>query len=311
MGLVQDQHKSCLEIQGDYNETLKVLNTQRHSRILCDVNLMVDGEEFPAHKGVLAANSNFFLAMFTTEMMEKDKARASVNSVSAGVMENLLEFMYTGQIQIRLDNVFELLEASNFLFVEKVKKACCQFLEGIVDMENCFKILSIADTFSCDDLSRTVTQYINRKFTELAKTEAFMKLGKEDLIKFLSSDDIEIENEEQLLEIIMIWINYDLEHRKGCMSELLRLIRLPFIRSSHIQVKIDQLNRHAWPASTEIRPRNHKNRKMTARKSYSSVEVLAVTGGCDGSAILNSGCCYIPAVSKWAPLSNMKVPRWR
>ena len=311
MDLVQDQHKLSLEIQGDDNETLKVLNTQRHSRILCDVNLMVDGEEFPAHKGVLAANSNFFLAMFTAEMLEKDKTTAKVTSVSAAAMESLLEFMYTGQIQIHFENVFELLEASNFLFVERVKKACCQFLESIVDMENCFTIHSIADAFSCDGLSDAITQYINQRFTELAKSEKFLKLGKDDIIKFLSSDDIQIENEENLLEIMVNWINYDLEPRKGCISELLNIIRLPFIHPSNIQVKLDQLNEPYRLESKEIRSWNQNTWNITARKSYSSVEVIVVTGGCDSAAILDSVCCFIPAVNKWTQLSNMQVPRWR
>ena len=311
MGLLRDQHKLCLEIQGDHNQTLKLLNAQRHSRILCDVNLMVDGEEFPAHKGVLAANSNFFLAMFTTEMQEKDKTRVSVNNVSAGAMESILQFVYTGQIRIHFENVVELLEASNYLFVEKAKKACCQFLESTVDMENCFTVLSIADAFSCDGLSQVVTQYINQKFAELSKTEVFMKLGKEDLIKFLSSDDIQIESEEQILEIMVNWISYDLEIRKGFINDLLRFIRLPFIRLSHIQVKLNQLKEHVWPAIKEIRPLNQQAWKVSARKSYSSVEVIVVTGGCDSSAILDTVCCFIPAVSKWTPLSNMKVPRWR
>ena len=312
MGLVQDQHKLCLNLPAGHNDTLKLLNTQRHSRILCDVNLIVDGEEFPAHKGVLAANSSFFLALFTTEMLEKDKTTACVNGVSATAMESLLEFMYTGQIQIHFENVFELLEASSFLFVEKVKKACCQFLESIANLENCFTILSIADTFSCDSLSQAVTKYINRKFTELAKTDAFMKLDKEDVVKFFSSDDIQIENEEQIFEIMMDWINYDLERRERYMNELFRLLRLPFIRSSCVQDKFNLPKELSWPASKEIWPHNQQtSRTVTARKSYSSVEVIAVTGGCDGSAILNNVCCFIPAVNKWSELSNMKVPRWR
>ncbi|KAL9964182.1 hypothetical protein ACROYT_G027777 [Oculina patagonica] len=308
---------SCLEIHCDVNETLKELNTQRHSGVLCDVNLNVDGEEFSAHKGVLAANSSFFLAMFTTEMLEKDKARASLKSVSAEAMESLLEFMYTGQIQIHVENVFELLEASSFLFVEKVRKACCQLLESVVDMGNCFTILSIADTFSCNGLSQTVTQYINREFTELAKTETFLKLSKGDIMKFLSSEDIQIENEEQLLDIAIDWINYDLEVRKDSFTELLKLIRLPPFPLPYIQGKLNQkelsesrMVSKLGQATKEVLWAQQTD-KVTSRKSCSVIKVLVVAGGCDNSAILNSVCCFIPAVGKWTNLSHMKLPRWR
>lgn len=317
MGLVKtDETSACLQIQGDDNITLKVLNTQRHSGILCDVNLTVDGQKFPAHKAVLAANSRFFLAMFTTEMLEKDKTSASVSAISASAMESLLDFMYTGQIQIHIENVFELLEASNYLFVEKVKKACCQFLQSILDMENCFTILSIADAFSCDGLSQTVTQYVNREFSELSKTESFLKLAKEDIIKFLSSDDISIENEEQLIEILIDWIKYDLEVRKDCFVQLLKLVRLPFVSLSYIQGKLaeKELNHLTIPRltpATKEAPWAQEAGTFTARKSYSSVEVIVVAGGCDHSAIFNSVCCFVPVAGKWAELSHMNLPRWR
>lgn len=39
-----------------------------------------------------------------------------------------------------------------------------------------------------------MTQFLNRKLTEFAKTETFLKLAKEDNVSFLSSDEIQIEN---------------------------------------------------------------------------------------------------------------------
>jgi len=232
--------------------------------------------------------------------------------ISAAAMESVLEFMYTGQVQVNRDNVFELLEASSFLFVEKVKKACCQFLESIVDKENCFAILSIAHAFSCNGLIQTVNQFVNRQFNELAKTESFLKLPKEEIIKFLSSDDIQIENEEQLLEIIIDWVNYDLEMRKGWFTQLLKLIRL-----SHIQEILDQKElTEFWMASKSRQTDKGVLWKQQAgnfasRKSCSTVDVIVMAGGCDNSAILNSVCCYIPAVDDWADLSQMQLPRWR
>ncbi|XP_068739435.1 uncharacterized protein [Montipora capricornis] len=303
-GLVKDQRKSSLQFEEEEHDTLKHLNTQRHSRILCDVVLMVDDEEFPAHKGVLAANSNFFLAMFTTDMLEKGKMKTCINCVSAEAMGSLLEFMYTGRIHINLDNVLELLEASNFLSIVKVKKACCQFLENIVDLENCLAIRSIADVFCCDGLSRVVTKYIHQKFLDVSKTEAFMKSGEGDVMNFLSSDDIKIDSEEQVLEILLDWINYDPERRKCYKDELLKLVRLQFIPASRLQ----DLKQVSWPLTTT---ETKQTWKSTARKYYSNVEVIAVTGGCDGSTFLSTVYCFIPAEKKWMQLPDMQVPRWR
>ena len=40
---------------------------------LFDVILSVGGKEFHGHKSLLAASSDYFRAMFTTELAEKDK----------------------------------------------------------------------------------------------------------------------------------------------------------------------------------------------------------------------------------------------
>ena len=309
----KEDNSACLKIQGHASNSLTVLNTQRLSGKVCDVKLIVDDKEFSAHRGILAANSSFFLAMFTAEMLEKDKTRVTLTGVDKAAMESILEFMYSGQIQIHLGNVFELLQACNFLLVDEIKKECCQFLERTVDLENCFTIRTIADTFSCDGLTQTVTHYINRKFTELAKTETFLKLAKEDVVKFLSSDDIQIENEEQLLEIIKDWINYDPEVRKDYYTELLKFIRLPLISLPANEGNLDQeeLNQlTVFPRAKEVSWAGQDG-KIIARKSCRSVEVIVVAGGCDNSAILDSVCCFIPAAGKWMDLSRMKIPRWR
>ena len=310
-----DQNTFHLELQADHNEeTLAILNTHRRSKLLCDVILVVDDEEFPAHRGVLAANSQFFLALFTTEMLEKDKGRTKLSNVGVEELGSILEFMYTGQIQINSDNVFQLLEASNFLLVVKVREACCQFLESMLDVENCLAILSIADMFSCDPLGFAARKFIHCQFVAVSKTESFMKLHEEVFKELISSDDIQIEEEEQVLGILIDWIKFDLEERQFSLNRLLPYIRLPFyqppLRES--QFRLEDLNRgECFTHGTTRKKPSCQQTVINARKSYRTVKVILVAGGCDHSAILNTTSCFIPSVKKWAALSDMTIPRWR
>lgn len=48
---------------------LTTMNTLRKTDTLCDVTLKVAGQEFAAHRIVLAACSDYFCAMFTNEVL--------------------------------------------------------------------------------------------------------------------------------------------------------------------------------------------------------------------------------------------------
>jgi kelch-like protein 12 len=47
---------------------LNSMNSLRKSNTLCDVTLRVEQKDFPAHRIVLAACSDYFCAMFTSEV---------------------------------------------------------------------------------------------------------------------------------------------------------------------------------------------------------------------------------------------------
>lgn len=49
---------------------LNAMNSLRKSNTLCDITLRVESTDFPAHRIVLAACSDYFCAMFTSEVTE-------------------------------------------------------------------------------------------------------------------------------------------------------------------------------------------------------------------------------------------------
>lgn len=49
---------------------LNAMNSLRKSNTLCDITLRVESTDFPAHRIVLAACSDYFCAMFTSEVPE-------------------------------------------------------------------------------------------------------------------------------------------------------------------------------------------------------------------------------------------------
>ncbi len=52
---------------------LNAMNSLRKSNTLCDITLRVENTDFPAHRIVLAACSDYFCAMFTSEVLNANK----------------------------------------------------------------------------------------------------------------------------------------------------------------------------------------------------------------------------------------------
>lgn len=81
--------------------------------LLSDVSLLADGQEYKAHKAILAARSPVFGAMFEHEMEERKNGRVEIPDVDSDVFREMLQFIYTGKTN-KLDQMAaELLAAAD------------------------------------------------------------------------------------------------------------------------------------------------------------------------------------------------------
>ncbi|GAA6090314.1 kelch-like protein 12 isoform X1 [Tachysurus ichikawai] len=90
---------------------LNAMNALRKSNTLCDITLRVENTDFPAHRIVLAACSDYFCAMFTSEMAENGRSFVDIQGIAASTMEILLDFVYTETVLVTVENVQFLLPA--------------------------------------------------------------------------------------------------------------------------------------------------------------------------------------------------------
>ena len=109
----------------------------RQKRELCDIALCVDQHEFLAHKVVLAGCSPYLRAMFTNGMLETEKNKVVIHGIEPVAMELLLDFMYTGSIEMTVDNVQYVLQGASMLNISSLRTICCQFLHLHMDAANC------------------------------------------------------------------------------------------------------------------------------------------------------------------------------
>lgn len=214
---------------------LNKLHLLRKRGLMCDATLTAGGKDFPVHRIILSASSSYFQVMFTSGMAESFLDHVEIHGINADIFSTILDFIYTGQVEVKEGNVQQLLPASKMLQVEDIEVICCDFLRHELDSSNCVGIYMFSDAHSCSPLSKSALDFIHRNFVEVSKQEEFQQLNKSALLQLLESEELKIEAEEQVFEAAMRWVLHDLSRGREALGQILERIRLPLISPKFLE----------------------------------------------------------------------------
>uniref|UniRef100_A0AAY4BF44 BTB domain-containing protein n=1 Tax=Denticeps clupeoides TaxID=299321 RepID=A0AAY4BF44_9TELE len=130
--------------------------------LLPDCSLVVGGQEFQAHKAILAARCPVFRAMFTHDMKERQTNRVEIQGVEPEVLRELVTFIYSGKAPNIQDMAADLLVAADMYLLDRLKRMCEEVLCRSLTVENAAEILIIADLHLTPELKEEAITFINR-----------------------------------------------------------------------------------------------------------------------------------------------------
>lgn len=105
---------------------LRKADQMRQAGTLCDVVIVVDSQEFHAHRTVLACTSKMFEILF-----HRYSQRYTLDFLSPKTFQQILEYAYTGSLQARIEDLDDLLYAAEILEIEYLEEQCLKILENI------------------------------------------------------------------------------------------------------------------------------------------------------------------------------------
>lgn len=298
---------------------LRSLNELRQACILCDVLIRVDKTlEFPAHRCVLAAGSVYFQALFSDDFRERKSGVVELEGIYG--IEKVLEFLYTGKVEINESNAQDLVMAADYLNIPALKLHAAVALEKFINISNCLSLQRFSTKFDCALLKESCTFFTNQNYSMVTKSEAFKELSFEALIRLLKSDELNVHNEIEVLCSALSWIRYDLQSREKLLLEVLKHVRFPLIRKDYLIniVKSDVLLRsNAVEVNVLLKTikqtssASEKFRELHVPRTGPLETVVALTGGRSVSKYgsNNSVLAYIPLRDSWVTLSNLHIPR--
>ena len=218
-----EQEPFCVEL-------MKRLNIQRKRDYLCDITLVTNDDiELKAHRNVLSAVSPFFCKLLESDMKENREGIIRFEEISGCVMEDVLEFIYTGTVEVTQENAKELIAAGNYLMIPSLKTVSGRFLEAEMTESNCISTFYFAEKYDCVELIRDSREFIHENFAFVGEMDEFLSLEAKEVAVWISSDEIAVEAEADVFEIILKWVEHSKSERKAAFEELFRHVRLNFL----------------------------------------------------------------------------------
>ena len=288
-------------------ELMKRLNMQRRQDYLCDITLVAkEGKEFKAHRNVLSAVSPFFAKLFQSEMKEKEEGIIRFEEISASILEDVLEFIYTGHVMIFNErNAKDLIVAADFLLLICLKTFAGRFLEQRLSNSNCISTFYFAEKYQCEELVAKTRKFVHENFASVAELDEFLELEAEEVERWISNDDICVAAEEDVLKIIQKWTEQNESDRRVKFEELFRHIRLVLVSRDVLVVDVvtNQLVRdncsclkRVSDAIASVSCTSEDALMQSPRRRLGTHAIVA----CGGKHTL----CYLPETDTWKFLAN-------
>ena len=104
----------------------------REQEEFIDVRLKVGKDVFSAHRNVLAAESDYFYAMFTGGIKGSNQEVIELKdrNISGDALRIILDSIYRGELLMtETKDVFEILTTANHLQVSSIVHQCCDVLD--------------------------------------------------------------------------------------------------------------------------------------------------------------------------------------
>ncbi|XP_037650061.1 zinc finger and BTB domain-containing protein 10 isoform X1 [Sebastes umbrosus] len=117
-------------------QLLQELDKQRKSGILCDVNIVVSGQVFRAHKNILVAGSRYFKTLYCLTKGEAQD-QATVTHLDVAAVQGfsvILDFLYSGNLLLTSQNAIEVMSVASYLQMTEVVHTCRAFIKDALNI---------------------------------------------------------------------------------------------------------------------------------------------------------------------------------
>ena len=290
-------------------EMMQRLNIQRRNEDSCDVILEVgsgdDRARLKAHRNVLCAASPFFYNALNTEMKEKKEGVIRLEEASKGLMEDILEYLYTGHAEISERNAVDLLAMADYLIIPSLKVKSCEVITQSMSHTNCLLFHYAAMRYQCTGLQERTRNFIFANFMSVTGTDDFLELSRKQVEEWISRDEIKVKSEEEVFQVLVKWMEEREIGEHEEFFQLLRHVRLMHVPHSYV---LSNILPHPLVKGSETCTAFALDSTMTTSLKSSSRPPRNCLKTCEDGLFTiwqEKSFCYLPSENKWHEMCNL------
>ena len=300
-----DMQRFCVEM-------MKRLDIQRKNEQFCDVVLEVcNGENqarFNAHRVVLSAASPFFYSALNSDMKESKEGLIRLEDTSKIAIEQLLDYLYTGHVDVTQHNAFDLLKIADFLVIPSLKEVSSKVIIQTLSSSNCLMVYYLAVNYRCIELQEKARDFIHANFTRVVEHEDFLNLTVSEVEEWISSDEIKVRGEEDVFQAIVKWAEQNGDGEREKFFELFRHVRLIYLSRNYVLNEIFPhplvTNDKACTAFVLDAVKDVSSGSEECFFAQAPRNCLKTTEDCLVVSADTKTLCYVPYENKWYQMAD-------
>lgn len=148
----------------------------------------------------------------------------TITDINGPTLKSIIEYCYSGKIQITNENVLEIVEAASAMNLLHIEQKCEQFWSENLTTSNCLNTFLLSDKYSFLELRQKSFEFICEHFGAVASIDV-LELEFEHFAEILKSETI-YATEPFIFERSMQWIEYEKKKRSKYAPDLMQLIRM-------------------------------------------------------------------------------------
>ena len=260
-------------------------------------------------KGIIRCSVSFYPVTFAQTLFSGFlfvvKVKLQEEQIDPLVVDDILDFMYTGSIKLTEKNDLAIVTAADFLILPDLCNLAIKSLELRLNQSTCFSLLRVAEHLNNMNLKQQCLNIIKKSLAYQSTNEEFLELNFGQVDVTLSEEIVQACKHETLFEALTCWTKHSPERVADFVNLFkhidLKAVNLEFLRSNI--------------ATSEFVQRNEQCTKQVEDVlsiADDQTDIYSPTGNMKAFFVKineNDGLFYLPAEDMWLKKRKLNIPR--